>query len=204
MNVIVNKKKIAVRTFIYMVLAILSVTVIGVKLAFDKIEKAKIATIAAINIKHARDMSRLKTKYKNQFTQLKKKNKNAIKKINMENKKTITKIKNKYEKEIKQLKQKSQKYISNLKSKNKEKISKLKINHDKKIAQLNFKNKRNITKTKMKERSKRIISGIPIVGTVFLLWAGQEEYAEYEQWLENNSGGTIEEYAVYKQELLFE
>jgi len=52
----------------------------------------------------------------------------------------------------------------------------------------------------MKEPSKRIISGIPIVGTVFLLWAGREEYAEYEQWLENNSGETIEEYAVYKKE----
>jgi len=37
MNFIVNKKKGAVRTFLYMVLAILAVTAAGVKLAFDKI-----------------------------------------------------------------------------------------------------------------------------------------------------------------------
>lgn len=83
-------------------------------------------------------------------------------------------------------------------------IMRLKAKHKKEIAQLKLKNKRNIAKAKIKERSKRLVSSIPVVGTVLLLWAGKDEYDDYESWLNENIDGTAEDYAAYKASLLVE
>jgi len=83
--------------------------------------------------------------------------------------------------------------IIRLKAKQKKEIAKLKFNHKKKIAQI-----------KMKERSKRLVAAIPIIGTASLLWTGKEEYQDYDQWLTANPGGTADEYVSYKAGLLLE
>jgi len=83
-------------------------------------------------------------------------------------------------------------------------IVRLKAKHKKEIAQLKLKNKRNIAKAKVKERSKRLVAAVPIVGTVLLLWAGKDEYEDYQVWLKDNPEGTAEEYAMYKASLLVE
>jgi len=83
-------------------------------------------------------------------------------------------------------------------------IMRLKAKHKKEIAQLKLKNKKNIAKVKMKERSKRLVASVPLVGTVLLLWAGKDEYEDYQEWLKDTPSGTAEEYATYKSNLLVE
>ena len=83
-------------------------------------------------------------------------------------------------------------------------MMRLKAKHKKEIAQLKLRNRKNIAKAKMKERSKRLVASIPVVGTVLLLWAGKDEYEDYQGWLENNPEGTADEYAIYKTNLLLE
>jgi len=88
---------------------------------------------------------------------------------------------------------KHQRELIRLKTKQKKEIAKLKFSHKKKIAQI-----------KMKERSKRLVSAIPIIGTASLLWTGKEEYQDYDQWLAANPEGTADEYVSYKADLLLE
>ncbi len=83
-------------------------------------------------------------------------------------------------------------------------MMRLKAKHKKEIAQLKLRNRKNIAKAKMKERSKRLVASIPVVGTVLLLWAGKDEYEDYQEWLDNNPEGTADEYAIYKTDLLLE
>ena len=94
--------------------------------------------------------------------------------------------------------------ISASKLSHKKDIMSLKAKHKKEIAQLKLKNKKNIAKAKLKERSKRLVASVPVVGTVLLLWAGIDEYEDYEQWLKDNPEGTAEEYGAYKASLLAE
>jgi len=61
----------------------------------------------------------------------------------------------------------------------------LKAKHKKEVTQLKLKNKKNIAKAKVKERSKRLVASVPIVGTVLLLWAGKDEYEDYQEWLKD-------------------
>ena len=83
-------------------------------------------------------------------------------------------------------------------------IIRLKAKHKKEIAQLKLKNKKNIAKAKMKERSKRLVASVPVVGTVLLLWAGKDEYEDYQEWLNDNPNGTADKYANFKTSLLVE
>jgi len=94
--------------------------------------------------------------------------------------------------------------IAASKLKHEKDILRLKAKHKKEITLLKLKNKKNIAKAKVKERSKRLIASVPIVGTVLLLWAGKDEYDDYEQWLKDNPEGTAEDYATYKASLLIE
>jgi dipeptide/tripeptide permease len=75
------------------------------------------------------------------------------------------------------------------------------INHKKDMARLKATQKKDLAKTKMKERSKRLFSSIPIIGTAMLFWTGKDEYDE---WKKDNPGGTVEGYAKYKADLLIE
>jgi len=84
----------------------------------------------------------------------------------------------------------------------KSELARLKAKHKTEIAKLKLKNKKNIAKVKMKERSKRLLAAIPIIGTASLLWTGREEYADYEDWLQDNPEGLADEYASYNVDLL--
>ncbi len=94
--------------------------------------------------------------------------------------------------------------IAASKLKHKKEIIRLKAKHKKEIAQLKLKHQKNLAKAKIKERSKRLVSAIPIIGTASLWWTGKEEYQDYQQWLKNNPQGTAEEYAIFKGRLLLE
>jgi|GEM_PF-3692060 len=88
--------------------------------------------------------------------------------------------------------------------KHKQEIIRLKAKHKKEIAKLKLNNKKNIAKVKMKERSKRLLASIPIIGTASLLWTSNEEYQDYKHWLMSNPGGTADDYASYKTSLLLD
>ena len=59
------------------------------------------------------------------------------------------------------------------------------------IATLALNHKKDKVKIKVKERGKRLISAIPIAGTVAVGWF---EKNEYDEWKAENPDGTIEEY----------
>ena len=59
------------------------------------------------------------------------------------------------------------------------------------ISALQYKHKKAILKTKIKERGKRVLALLPVAGAFALGWF---EKLEYEEWLEDNPGGTPELY----------
>lgn len=59
------------------------------------------------------------------------------------------------------------------------------------ITALTIKHKKQLVKTKVKERGKRLLAAIPVVGLVAIGWF---EKKEYDEWKEGNPGGTIERY----------
>jgi hypothetical protein len=59
------------------------------------------------------------------------------------------------------------------------------------ITSLTLQHKKQIVKTKVKERGKRLLAAIPIVGLIAVGWFEKEEY---EEWKEENPIGTIEAY----------
>jgi hypothetical protein len=61
----------------------------------------------------------------------------------------------------------------------------------KSVAQSQVKEKKAVAKTKAKARVRRAISAIPVLGTAAF---AAFEYNDYQQWLEENPGGTKEQY----------
>ena len=59
------------------------------------------------------------------------------------------------------------------------------------IVALTIKHKKQIVKTKGKERGKRLLAAIPVVGLLAIGWFEKEEYDE---WKEDNPDGTLEQY----------
>ena len=69
------------------------------------------------------------------------------------------------------------------------------------IAALHIKHKKNILKTKIKERGKRVLTAIPVVGLIAIGWF---ETQEYEEWKQDNPDGTPEQYANEVADLVYE
>ena len=61
----------------------------------------------------------------------------------------------------------------------------------KSVTQSKVKEKKAVAKTKAKARLRRAISAIPVLGTAAF---AAFEYNDYQQWLEENPGGTKEQY----------
>lgn len=59
------------------------------------------------------------------------------------------------------------------------------------ITALTLQHKKQLVKTKVKERGKRLLAAIPVVGLVTIGWFEKEEYDE---WKEENPDGTLEQY----------
>lgn len=59
------------------------------------------------------------------------------------------------------------------------------------ITALTIKHKKTILKTKVKERGKRLLATIPVVGLVMVGWF---EKQEYDEWKLDNPNGTLSEY----------
>jgi hypothetical protein len=59
------------------------------------------------------------------------------------------------------------------------------------ISALTIKHKKEIVKTKVKERGKRLLAAIPVVGIGAIGWF---EKQEYDEWKLNNPQGTFVEY----------
>ena len=60
------------------------------------------------------------------------------------------------------------------------------------ITALTIKHKKQLLKTKVKERGKRLLAAIPVVGIVAIGWF---EKQEYEEWKEDNPDGTFDDYS---------
>lgn len=60
------------------------------------------------------------------------------------------------------------------------------------ITTLQIQHKKAILKTKIKERGKRILTAVPVVGLAALAWF---EKTEYDEWKQDNPDGTPEQYS---------
>jgi membrane-associated protease RseP (regulator of RpoE activity) len=69
------------------------------------------------------------------------------------------------------------------------------------ITTLQIKHKKAIVKTKIKERGKRVLAAIPIVGLIAVAWF---EKLEYEEWHQDNPDGTPEQYSKEMADLVYE
>jgi len=59
------------------------------------------------------------------------------------------------------------------------------------ITALTIQHKKQLVKTKVKERGKRLLAAIPVVGLVAIGWF---EKKEYDEWKEENPDGTLDQY----------
>jgi len=69
------------------------------------------------------------------------------------------------------------------------------------ITALHIKHKKNILKTKIKERGKRVLAAVPVLGLIAIGWF---EKQEYEEWKQDNPDGTPEQYANEVADLVYE
>jgi hypothetical protein len=66
---------------------------------------------------------------------------------------------------------------------------------------LQVKHKKQIVKTKVKERGKRVLALLPVVGLAAVAWF---EKQEYDEWKTDNPDGTPEQYADEMTEVIKE
>ncbi|PHS71608.1 MAG: hypothetical protein COB23_01170 [Methylophaga sp.] len=69
------------------------------------------------------------------------------------------------------------------------------------ITTLQIKHQKKLLKTKIKERGKRVVTAIPIVGLIAVGWF---EKLEYEEWKQDNPDGTPQQYADEVATLVYE